>query len=57
MWQGDHKSKKYFGEVFYTGLLAGLNPDDAYDQAVRKLSTDREYASPRQWGLYYLYGK
>ncbi|MFI5251768.1 MAG: CHAT domain-containing protein [Bacteroidota bacterium] len=56
-WQGDHKSKKYFGELFYTGLLNGLSAKDAYTQAMRKLSADHEYSSPRQWGLYYLFGK
>ena len=57
MWQGDRKSKKYFGEVFYTSLLGSMASDEAYRQAMVKLSGNIEYESARQYGNYFYYGK
>lgn len=57
MWQGDRKPKKYFGEVFYTSLPAGMAAPEAYHQAMSKMTGAQEYDSPRFYGSYYCFGK
>jgi tetratricopeptide (TPR) repeat protein len=57
MWRGDRKAKRYFGEVFYTNLTAGLSVNDAYRLAILSLLKRNEYSLPHRWGLYYRFGK
>jgi tetratricopeptide (TPR) repeat protein len=57
MWRGDRKAKRYFGEVFYTNLTAGLPVNDAYRLAILSLLKRNEYSLPHRWGLYYRFGK
>ncbi|HZY10491.1 MAG TPA: CHAT domain-containing protein [Bacteroidota bacterium] len=57
MWQGERKTKKYFGEVFYTSLQSGLFINQAYYQAMVALAKGGEYSQLQRWGLYYLFGR
>jgi CHAT domain-containing protein len=57
VWQGERKAKKYFGEVFYTSLMAGVPSGQAYQQAMVALTKRDEFAQLHRWGLYYRYGK
>jgi len=57
MWQGDRKAKKYFGEMFYTSLKAGLPASQAYHDAVSALEKKQEFSQLHRWGLFYMFGK
>lgn len=57
MWQGERKTKKYFGEVFYTTLQSGMFINQAYYQAMVALAKGGEYSQVQRWGLYYLFGR
>ncbi len=57
MWRGDRKAKRYFGEVFYTNLTAGLPVNDAYRLAILSLLKRNDYSLLQRWGLYYRFGK
>jgi tetratricopeptide (TPR) repeat protein len=56
-WQGERKGKKYFGEVFYTGLLLGMSADEAYRESVNSLMKEKEFSESYRWGLYYYFGR
>ncbi len=56
MWQGERKSKKYFGEMFYTSLMTGMLPAQAYQRAMSALPKREEFSRQYQWGLFYLFG-
>ena len=50
------KAKKFFGEMFYTELLAGKQPNDAAQRALLAMVRNREYASPSIWGAFMVWG-
>jgi tetratricopeptide (TPR) repeat protein len=51
------KTKKYFGEVFYTALLSGMVPCDAFHQVQIEMIRNPEYQSMHTWGAFFLWGK
>ena len=51
------KTKKYFGEIFYTALLAGITPQAAFRQTQLEMIKNPEYASPYLWAPFALWGK
>jgi tetratricopeptide (TPR) repeat protein len=51
------KAKKVFGEAFYTALLAGSTPAQAYQSAVKELIRNPEFTSPLQWGTFVCWGR
>lgn len=51
------KTKKFFGEAFYTSLLAGANGADAYRQALLTMINTPEYSPSSVWAPYFLWGK
>lgn len=57
MWQGERKSKKYFGEVFYTNLQLGASASVACHQAVVALGNREEFSQLSRSGLYYQFGR
>ncbi|MGA2624003.1 MAG: CHAT domain-containing protein [Bacteroidota bacterium] len=57
MWQGERKSKKYFGEVFYSNLQLGASASVAYHQAVVALANREEFSPVNRSGLYYQFGR
>jgi len=50
------KAKRFFGEMFYTELLAGRPPREAAHRAVLAMLRNREYASPSIWGAFVVWG-
>jgi hypothetical protein len=57
MWQGERKAKKYFGEMLYTSLKAGLPASQAYHDAVSALEKKQEFSQLYRWALFYRFGK
>jgi CHAT domain-containing protein len=57
MWQGERKSKKYFGEVFYTNVMSGTPANNAYQLAIQAMNKNTEFSRPNKWGLYYCFGR
>ena len=57
MWQGERKGKKYFGEIFYTGIQTGTPSPKAYHEAMVALTKKPEFEEPDKWGLFYRFGK
>jgi CHAT domain-containing protein len=51
------KAKKFFGEIFYTTLLAGKSTESAYRQALLEMIRNKEYASPYMWAPFLLWEK
>ncbi|MGB2958784.1 MAG: CHAT domain-containing protein, partial [Bacteroidota bacterium] len=51
------KAKKYFGELFYTSLLAGNTSTTAFRQVQVGMIKNPEYSSPHLWGVFFLWGK
>ncbi len=50
------KTKKYFGELFYTALLEGMTPCLAYHKAQLDMIRNPEYRSMHTWGAFFLWG-
>ena len=50
------KTKKYFGEVFYTALLAGMPPCEAFHKAQLDMIRNPDYRSMHTWGAFFLWG-
>ncbi len=50
------KTKKYFGEVFYTALLSGVSPCEAFHKAQLEMLGNPEYRSMHTWGAFFLWG-
>ena len=50
------KTKKIFGEHFYTALLEGQTGPAAYRRALLEMIRSPEFASPGRWGVLYLWG-
>jgi tetratricopeptide (TPR) repeat protein len=51
------KTKKFFGEIFYTSLLAGRTPQAAFRQSQLDMINNPEYSSPYHWAPFFLWGK
>jgi hypothetical protein len=51
------KAKKYFGEIFYTTLLAGKPVESAYRQALIEMLRNKEFAGQNLWAPFSLWGK
>ena len=51
------KAKKFFGEVFYTSLLAGKSIPASFRKAQIDMVRTPEYSSPYVWGGFVLWGK
>ncbi len=51
------KTKKFFGEIFYTALLAGATPAAAFRQTQLEMIKNREYSSPDLWAPFVMWGK
>lgn len=51
------KTRKYFGEVFYTALLAGASGQQALRQVQLEMIKNKEYAAPYIWAPFFLWGK
>ncbi len=51
------KSKKYFGEAFYTALLAGVDMETAVHQMQLAMIKSPEYSAPHTWAPFFLWGK
>jgi CHAT domain-containing protein len=51
------KTKKYFGEVFYTALLSGMPAVEAFHRAQLDMIKNKDYRSMRVWGAFFLWGK
>jgi tetratricopeptide (TPR) repeat protein len=52
----ERKTKKYFGEVFYTALLSGKLPCEAFHQAQLDMIRNPDYRSMHTWGAFFLWG-
>lgn len=57
LWRGDRKTKKDFGEFFYTHLLIGVSAEEAFRESVRTLSRNKETSPHYRWGMYYYFGR
>jgi CHAT domain-containing protein/tetratricopeptide (TPR) repeat protein len=51
------KTKKYFGEVFYTTLLTGASSEAAFRQMQLEMIRNPEYSAPFIWAPFGLWGK
>jgi CHAT domain-containing protein len=51
------KLKKFFGEIFYTALLAGATPEQAFRKAQQDLIRNPEFSSPLVWSSLFLWGQ
>ncbi|MEO8167327.1 MAG: CHAT domain-containing protein [bacterium] len=49
------KTKKYFNELFYTGLIAGKNVEAAYRNVLLEMIKDKEYKAPYIWAPFFLW--
>lgn len=49
------KAKKFFGELFYTGLLGGMSAETAFRQAQVEMIRNRDYAAPYFWAPFTLW--
>ena len=54
-WVPTRKGKKYFGELFYTALLAGADVPGAFRKAELGMINAGEYSSPAIWGAFTLW--
>ena len=51
------KTKKFFGEIFYTALLAGNTSQAAFRRVQLDMIKSPEYSSPFAWAPFFLWGK
>jgi tetratricopeptide (TPR) repeat protein len=51
------KTKKYFGEVFYTSLTGGRSAGESYRSTIIGMIDNPEYAAPHIWAPFFLWGK
>jgi CHAT domain-containing protein len=51
------KTKKYFGEIFYTALLGGMPVSEAYHQVQLEMIRNPDYAPMRTWGAFFMWGR
>jgi tetratricopeptide (TPR) repeat protein len=57
MLPSSRKAKKYFGEYFYTALLAGKSTNAAFRQAMLEMIRNKETVSPFAWAPFSIWGK
>ena len=57
MQPASRKAKKFFGEIFYTTLLAGKSSGEGYRQAMLEMINNKDYASPYNWAPFLRWGK
>ncbi len=57
MYPAHRKTKKYFGEMFYTSYLNGNSVQESYRQAMLGMIENSEYAAPHLWAPFFLYGR
>ena len=51
------KTKKYFGEIFYTALLSGSSSQRAMKQVQVEMIRNPDYSAPHLWAPFFLWGK
>jgi CHAT domain-containing protein len=51
------QTKWFLCEAFYTALLAGKSPQEAFRQVQLSMVKDPEFAAPFVWGPFFLWGK
>ena len=51
------KAKKFFGEIFYTALLAGSDVRTAFRKAQLEMIKTGEYSAPFTWAPFFLWGR
>jgi CHAT domain-containing protein len=51
------KTKKYFGELFYTSYLTGNAPQESYRMALVGMIENAEYEAPYIWAPFFLWGR
>jgi tetratricopeptide (TPR) repeat protein len=56
LWQGDRRTKKAFGEGFYTNLFTGSTAGEAYQRSIVDMGKG-EMNQPQRWGMYVQYGR
>jgi CHAT domain-containing protein len=56
LWRLDDRFASRFVPAVFAGLRAGLTPAAAVSTAKRAMLRDRQYASPRYWAAFVLYG-
>ena len=49
------KTKKYFGELFYTSLVSGVSAEGSYRQAMVGMAENSEYSAPHLWAPFFLW--
>ncbi|MDH4070471.1 MAG: CHAT domain-containing tetratricopeptide repeat protein, partial [Ignavibacteria bacterium] len=54
--QPRRKTRKMFGELFYTSMLSELNVRTAYRNALTGMIDNEEFAMPEVWAPFYLWG-
>jgi CHAT domain-containing protein len=57
LYSAQRRTKKFFGELFYTALTGGSSPEDAYRSAVMGMIGDEDYAAPPVWAPFVLWGR
>lgn len=57
MYPTSRKAKKFFGEIFYTTLLAGKSSEDAYRQVMLEMIKNKDYAAPSNWAPFLMWGE
>jgi tetratricopeptide (TPR) repeat protein len=50
------KTKKYFGELFYTAIAGGTASDEAYRQAILGMIANPEVAAMEVWSAFFRWG-
>lgn len=56
-WMPTRRAKKFFGEIFYTNLLAGAAAKDAFRQVQLEMIKSEALSGPHMWGSFFLWGK
>ena len=50
------KTKKYFGEFFYTAVAGGNTSDDAYRQAILSMIANPDVSAMEVWSPFFRWG-
>jgi CHAT domain-containing protein len=56
-YQAHRKTKKLFGELFYTSLTAGRSSAESYRSALVGMIESPEFSAPHFWAPFFLWGK
>ena len=51
------KTKKYFGEIYYTALLSGATSQQCFHQVQLEMIRNPEYSAPNIWAPFFSWGK